>query len=77
MLQAKISFEEKQLKFINQYREIGFKDKSSLVREAIDEFRKKIEKRKLEESANLYAELYESDDELKGLTNSAIDSWPK
>jgi Arc/MetJ-type ribon-helix-helix transcriptional regulator len=77
MLQSKISFEEKQLKFINKYREIGFKDKSSLVRAAIDEFRKKIERKKLEESANLYAELYETDDELKELTDSAIDSWPK
>lgn len=77
MLQSKIGLEQKQLNFINKFREIGFKDKSSLVIEAIDEFRKKIERRKLEEDANLYAELYETDDELKGLTNSAIDSWPK
>ena len=77
MLQSKISFEEKQLEFINKFREMGFKDKSSLVRVAINEFRKKIERRKLEESANLYAELYETDDELKEITDSAINSWPK
>ncbi|MCH7724251.1 MAG: hypothetical protein IIA49_13115 [Bacteroidetes bacterium] len=79
MLQAKISFEEKQLKFINKFGEMGFKDKSSLVRKAIDEFRKIIEKKKLAESADLYAELYEKEkeNELKELTNSAIDGWPK
>ncbi|GMR25467.1 MAG: hypothetical protein BMS9Abin39_0767 [Ignavibacteria bacterium] len=77
MLQSKISFEEKQLNFINKFGEMGFKDKSSLVRTAIDEFIKKIERKKLAESAELYAELYETDDELNDLTNSAIDGWPK
>ena len=56
---------------------MGFKDKSSLVRKAIDEFRKKIERKKLAESAELYAELYGTDGELNELTDSAIDGWPK
>ncbi|GBD86903.1 hypothetical protein BMS3Abin03_00827 [bacterium BMS3Abin03] len=77
MKQAKISFKEDHIDFINKYSEFGFKDKSSLVRAAINEFKRKIERQKLAESAKLYAELYEVDDELKELTNSAISGWPE
>jgi len=77
MTQAKISFKEDHINFINKYSEFGFKDKSSLVRAAINEFRKKIEKQKLAESAKLYAELYEDDNELKEITDSAVNGWPE
>lgn len=77
MQQAKISFEENQIKILNKYREYGFKDKSSLVRSAIEEFIKSVEKQKLIKSANLYAEIYNENSELKDLTNSAIEDWPK
>lgn len=77
MRQAKISFEKEQINFIQRHREFGFKDKSSLVRSAIDEFIKKIENQKLAESARLYAEIYKEDDELKELTDSSINDWPE
>ena len=77
MTQTKISFEENQIEFIKKYFELGFKDKSSLVRKAIDEFRKSLEKKKLMRSANLYAEIYEQDEDLKDLTNSSIEDWPE
>ena len=76
MQQAKISFEEEQIKFINCHEEFGFKDKSSLVRSAVDELKKSIEREKLNESARLYAENYKEDSELKDWTNSAIEDWP-
>lgn len=77
MKQSKISFDESQIKILNKYQEYGFKDKSSLVRSAIEEFIKSAEKQKLVKSANLYAEIYKEDSELRDLTNSAIEGWPK
>lgn len=77
MQQAKISFDEIHIKILNKYQEFGFKDKSSLVRSAIDDFIKSVEKQKLAKSAKLYAEIYKEDSELRDLTNSAIENWPK
>ncbi len=77
MQQAKISFDENHIKFLNKYQELGFKDKSSLVRSAIEHFIKTLEKQKLANSARLYAEIYKEDSELRDLTNSAIEDWPK
>ncbi|MGD8779771.1 MAG: hypothetical protein PVH88_12520 [Ignavibacteria bacterium] len=76
MQQTKISFNENQINFLNMYRELGFKDKSSLVRTALQEFIKSVEKQKLVMSAKLYAEIYKEDSDLRDLTNSAIEDWP-
>lgn len=40
MHQAKVSMAESQIEFIKQYSHFGFKDKSSMVRAAIEELRK-------------------------------------
>jgi len=77
MQQAKISLDESQINFLNKYQELGYKDKSSLVRSAIEEYIKSVEKQKLVKSALLYAEIYEQDSELRDLTDSAIEDWPK
>ena len=77
MQQAKISLDKDHIIFLNKYQEFGFKDKSSLVRSAIEEFIKSVEKQKLVKSAKLYAEVYKEDSELRDLTNSAIEDWPK
>ena len=76
MQQAKISFEESQMNFINNYSSLGFKDKSSLVRTALEVYIKELEKQKLKNSAFLYAELYKEDEELKELTNNGLEDWP-
>jgi len=77
MQQAKISLNELQIEYINKYKEFGFKDKSSLVRAAIELYIKTIERQKLVDSAKLYAEIYEEDKELQELTNSTINEWPQ
>lgn len=77
MHQAKFSVAESQIKFIEQYSRFGFKDKSSMVRAAIEESRKKLEYQSLKISAELYAEIYQKDDETQELTNSAISDWPE
>lgn len=77
MGQAKFSFRESQTKFITQYKSYGFKDKSAMVRAALDLFQAALEKEKLKKSAFLYAETYAQDQELKELTDSALAGWPE
>jgi len=76
MIQAKVSLSESQAKFVDSYQELGFKDKSSLVREAIDKMQEDILQKSLEESAQLYKTLYEEDGELQELTERGMEDWP-
>lgn len=76
MQQVKVSVSEKQIDFLNKHNSYGFKDKSSLIRKAIDHFRKELEVQRLKKSADLYAEIYSKDSELQDLTQSALLEWP-
>jgi hypothetical protein len=76
MLQAKFSVEEAQARFLNNYKEYGFKDKSSMLRAAISHFKKEFELRRLKQSADLYSEIYSEDEDLKELTETAVTGWP-
>ncbi|MBU1397776.1 MAG: hypothetical protein KKH85_02595 [Proteobacteria bacterium] len=77
MQQAKFSCNENQVEFLNNYKEYGFKDKSALVREALNRLKEEFESKKLRESADLYAETYMEDSDLKALTESAAQGWPE
>jgi len=77
MLQAKFSVEETQVQFLNNFKVYGFKDKSSMLREAIEHFKKEIELESLRKSAELYSEIYSEDDDLKELTQIALNGWPE
>jgi len=48
-----------------------------MLREAIEHFKKKIELESLRKSAELYSEIYSKDDNLKELTNIAVNGWPE
>jgi len=76
MIQAKFNLEESQIRFLEQCKVYGFKDRSDLVRTALDQLRRKLEIRHLEKSAELYAEVYGEDAELRELTESALLDWP-
>jgi Arc/MetJ-type ribon-helix-helix transcriptional regulator len=76
-MQAKFSFDEEQASFLNNYRDYGYKDKSSMVREALQRMKKELELKQLERSADLYAELYASDSDLQEWTESAVSGWPE
>ncbi len=76
MIQAKFSLEESQLRFLEQCKAYGFKDKSQAVRAALEHLRQDLEQRRLQESAYLYAQIYDDDQELRELTASAIQDWP-
>lgn len=77
MLQAKFSVEETQAQFLNNFKVYGFKDKSSMLREAIEHFKKEVELESLRKSAELYSEIYSKDDDLKELTETALNGWPE
>ncbi len=77
MQQAKFSVEEAQVNFLNNFKTYGFKDKSALVRTAIEHFKNTLELENLKKSAELYSEIYCEDDDLKELTETAISGWPE
>jgi hypothetical protein len=77
MLQAKFSVEEAHSRFLNNYRVYGFKDKSSMLRAAINHFKKEFELERLKKSADLYSEIYSEDKDLKELTETAAIGWPE
>lgn len=77
MIQAKFTIGEAQSRFLSLHKKYGFKDKSSVIRAALDRLQKEFEKEKLMKSADLYAEIYDKDKELRKLTESAISEWPE
>lgn len=76
MIQAKFSLHESHIEFIEQFKRYGFKDKSDVVRTALDRLCSELAQQRLRESAALYAEVYEEDDETKEWTNAALSEWP-
>ncbi|MEZ4865525.1 MAG: hypothetical protein R3C14_29715 [Caldilineaceae bacterium] len=77
MIQAKFTIENAQALFLDHFRQWGFKDKSALVRAALQRYQEELERQQLIESANLYAEVYAEDEELQELTEVALEGWPE
>ena len=77
MQQAKFSINEAQTHFLNNFKAYGFKDKSSMLRRAIDHFKNRLELENLKKSAELYSEIYSENDSLKELTETSITGWPE
>lgn len=74
--QAKFSLDEDQVAFLDRHRHYGFKDRSAVVRAALDRLREEIRNRELDESARLWAELYEEDPESQAWVEDASRAWP-
>lgn len=77
MIQIKVSLEESQQAFLEHYRTYGFKDKSDMVRTALNRLQAELEAHLLRESADLYAVLYAEDADLRELTETAVSEWPE
>ena len=77
MIQENFSLEESQLQFLDECRSYGFKDKSAVVRMALDLLRREFVQQRLQESADLYSESYAEDEETQELTATALSEWPK
>jgi len=76
MPQAKFDLSESQIDFITRHCAWGFPDRSALVREALDELKARLAGGRLIESAKLYAEIYAEDDQLRNLTEAALEDLP-
>jgi Arc/MetJ-type ribon-helix-helix transcriptional regulator len=65
------------IKFLDRCQEYGFQEPSEVVRTALQKLQLALESDNLQESANLYAEIYESDRELQELTEAGLEEWLK
>ncbi len=63
-----IAIDENEVDFLKKFSLYGFKNQDELVKEALNRLRVDLEQKSLEESANLYAEIYNEDEELQELT---------
>lgn len=71
---AYIRYSTRKREHITQFKEFGFENEIDLVLYAFDLLEKELKKRKdLLLSAQLYAEIYEEDEELQFLTESALN----
>ena len=77
MTQAQFNLEESEIEFLERFQEYGFRDRDELIHAALKRLRQELEAQNLEESANLYAEIYEQDRELQELTESALLDLPE
>ena len=77
MQQAKFSLTPPLVEFLSNYKQFGFKDKSSMVQAALQRLKEEVELQQLKQSADWYAELYEQETELQELTETAIAGWPE
>jgi hypothetical protein len=55
----------------------GQRDRSDLTGSALQRLRDNLELDRLRESADLYAQVYREDPDLRALTDAAIEGWPK
>lgn len=77
MIQSKFSLKPAQVAFLEQHQIYGFKDKSEVVRFALQSLQQSLEQKHLDESAELYAQLYEEDPQIKDLAEAALAEWPE
>ena len=77
MIQAKFSLEESHIQFLEQCKRYGFKDKSEVVRTALDHLCAELVQQCLRESAEIYPEIYEKDSETWEWTEAAVSEWPR
>jgi Arc/MetJ-type ribon-helix-helix transcriptional regulator len=77
MAQNMFSLDETHLQFLERFNQYGFKDKSELVRTALNRLRSELELQQLQESAQLYSKVYEDDLQTQGLTEWALLGWPE
>lgn len=77
MVQTKITLTEELTNFLAFHKELGYKNKSDMIREALETLKKKIEQKQLEQSAQLYSELYRNDEESQEWLEDTIADWEK
>ena len=74
MPQIKISLDDENANFVNNFREYGYSSKSAIVDDAVKRLHRELMSQALRESAELYQQIYQEDLELQQLTDSAASS---
>lgn len=77
-IEKTIALPEKQARFVEDFAAYGFHSHSSneLITKALDLFQENLaEYEALEASAQLYAEVYEAEEEMQQWTDSATQDW--
>ena len=76
MMTAQLSLNESLMQFVEQYQLYGFKDQNDLVCTALNRLYEQLDHQQLQQSADIYAELYENSKDTQELTQSALSGWP-
>jgi len=75
-VERKIRIEEDQLEFIENYAKYGFHNSDEMIIRALELLKQELELvKELETSADLYTEIYDSDEETKEWTESSMKDW--
>ena len=74
MPQIKISLDDSNIDFVNNFQDYGYSSKSAIVDDAVKRLHRELTNKALLESAELYQQVYEEDLELQELTDSAAGS---
>ena len=77
MNQAKFSLTPEHLRLLGDYKAWGFKDKSEMVRMALNELEQRLLRQSLTASAEIYAEVNQDEPDLQALTEMASQAWPQ
>ncbi len=77
MPQAKFTLTDQQIAFLDQHRVHGFRDRSAMVRRALDSLDAEIRRQELEESANLCAEVYQDEPGTQAWVEDSVLGWPE
>ncbi len=78
LVEAKIRLKEIDLDFLKKYEKLGFNSEEELLSQALKLLKKELENVKkiiIEDSADLYAEVYEEDEEAKEWIESSNNDW--
>ncbi len=77
MKEQTFELDESQIRFLQSCEKYGFKDANEVVRMAIQRLELALEAERLEESADLYAEIYKEDADLQELTRLGLEECLK
>jgi len=77
MIQTKFSITDTHLEFLSKHEQFGFRNKSQMVRAALDSLQSELMRRRLTESAEICAEVYSKDRESKEWIDAALSDWPE
>lgn len=76
LVETTIRLKDVDIEFLKRHADFGFSNASELLSKAIHLLKNEVEEeQKLEESAVLYAEIYEEDNEVQEWVEASIKDW--